>query len=416
MAEDLKKMYRTIVDDHFPPRMEISFVAEKERQTLFYEKVLWTIDGENKGLRYGENPGQEAALYKLVNGNLLLGAAESIQPGRYLASDIELLQSGKHPGKTNLTDADNSLNILRYFMDKPTAVIVKHNNPCGVARSQSLEEAYLKANMADRVAAFGGCIALNRPVDRATAEAVNQQYAEVVVAPDFEDGVMDIFAKKKNLRVIRIGNIGRLETFVGQRVVEFKSLIDGGIITQWSFVPVSRTRDSLKTAECEVKGEVYRVKRTPTETEYSDLLFGWLVESGITSNSVIYVKDQVTVGIGTGEQDRVGVAEIARDKACRKMADRYCFENYGIAYNDMTDKDKRAEIDYRVAREKGGLIGAAMVSDAFFPFRDGIDVGLREGVSAVIQPGGSTNDYQSIEACNEADATMVFTGQRSFKH
>jgi phosphoribosylaminoimidazolecarboxamide formyltransferase/IMP cyclohydrolase len=416
MAEDLKKMYRTIVDDHFPPRMEISFVEKKDRQTLFYEKVLWTIDGENKGLRYGENPGQEAALYKLVNGNLVLGAAESIQPGRYLASDIELLQSGKHPGKTNLTDADNSLNILRYFMDKPTAVIVKHNNPCGVARSQSLEDAYLKANMADRVAAFGGCIALNRPVDRATAEAVNQQYAEVVVAPDFEDGVMDIFAKKKNLRVIRIGNIDRLETFVGQRVVEFKSLIDGGIITQWSFVPVSRTRDSLKTAECEVKGEVYRVKRTPTETEYSDLLFGWLVESGITSNSVIYVKDQVTVGIGTGEQDRVGVAEIARDKAYRKRADRYCFEEYGIAYNDMKDKDKRAEIDYRVAREKGGLIGAAMVSDAFFPFRDGIDVGLREGVSAVIQPGGSNNDYQSIEACNEVDATMVFTGQRSFKH
>ena len=416
MAEDLKKMYRTIVEDHFPPRMEISFVEGNERRTLFYEKVLWTIDGENKGLRYGENPGQEAALYKLVNGNLILGAAESIQPGRYLASDIELMQSGKHPGKTNLTDADNSLNILRYFMDKPTAVIVKHNNPCGVARSQSLEEAYLKANMADRVAAFGGCIAVNRPVDRATAEAINQQYAEVVVAPDFEDGVMDIFAKKKNLRVIRIGNIERLETFVGQRVVEFKSLIDGGIITQWSFVPVSRTRDSLKTAECEVKGEVYRVKRSPTEAEYSDLLFGWLVESGITSNSVIYVKDQVTVGIGTGEQDRVGVAEIARDKAYRKLADRYCFEKYGIAYNDLTDKDKRAEIDYRVAREKGGLIGAAMVSDAFFPFRDGIDVGLREGVSAVIQPGGSTNDYQSIEACNEVDATMVFTGQRSFKH
>jgi len=416
MAEDLKKMYLTIVEDHFPARMELSFVAEKERQTLFYEKVLWTIDGENKGLRYGENPGQEAALYKLVNGNLILGAAESIQSGRYLASDIELLQSGKHPGKTNLTDADNSLNILRYFMDKPTAVIVKHNNPCGVARSESLEEAYLKANMADRVAAFGGCIALNRPVDRATAEAVNQQYAEVVVAPDFEDGVMDIFAKKKNLRVIRIGNIERLETFVGQRVVEFKSLIDGGIIAQWSFVPVSRTRESLKTAECEVKGEIYRVKRPPTDTEYADLLFGWLVESGITSNSVIYVKDQVTVGIGTGEQDRVGVAEIARDKAYRKRADRYCFEEYGIAYNDMKDKDKRAEIDYRVAREKGGLIGAAMVSDAFFPFRDGIDVGLREGVSAVIQPGGSTNDYQSIEACNEVDATMVFTGQRSFKH
>ncbi len=416
MAEDLKKMYRTIVDDHFPPRMELSFVEDKGRQTLFYEKVLWDIDGEQKGLRYGENPGQEAALYRLVNGNLVLGKAESIQPGRYLASDIELLQSGKHPGKTNLTDADNSLNILRYFMDRPTAVIVKHNNPCGVARSDTLVDAYLKANMADRVAAFGGCIAVNRPVDRATAEAVSQQYAEVVVAPDFEDGVMDIFAEKKNLRVIRIGNVERLKTFVGQRVVEFKTLIDGGIIAQWSFVPVSRTRETLKTAECEYKGQVYRVKRAPTDSEYDDLLFGWLVESGITSNSVIYVKNQVTVGIGTGEQDRVGVAEIARDKAYRKLADRYCFESYGIAYNDIKDKDKRAEIDYRVAREKGGLIGAAMVSDAFFPFRDGIDVGLREGVSAVIQPGGSTNDYQSIEACNEVDATMAFTGQRSFKH
>jgi phosphoribosylaminoimidazolecarboxamide formyltransferase/IMP cyclohydrolase len=301
-------------------------------------------------------------------------------------------------------------------MDRPTAVIVKHNNPCGVARAESLEEAYIKANMADRVAAFGGCIALNRPVDRATAEAINQQYAEVVVAPEFEDGVLDIFARKKNLRIIRIGNIGRLETFVGERTVEFKSLIDGGIITQWSFVPVSRTRETLKTAQCEVDGKAYRVNRPPTEREFDDLLFGWLVETGITSNSVIYVKDQVTVGIGTGEQDRVGVAEIARDKAYRKLADRYCFKSYNTAYNDIKDKEKRAEIEYRVAKEKGGLIGAAMVSDAFFPFRDGIDVGLREGVSAVVQPGGSANDYQSIEACNEAGATMVFTGQRSFKH
>jgi len=131
---------------------------------------------------------------------------------------------------------------------------------------------------------------------------------------------------------------------------------------------------------------------------------------------VIYVKNDVTVGIGTGEQDRVGVAEIARDKAYRKLADRYCFEQYGIAYNELTNPTQKAEIDNRVKNEKGGLIGAAMVSDAFFPFRDGVDVGLREGVSAVIQPGGSDNDYQSIEACNEAGATMVYTGQRSFKH
>jgi phosphoribosylaminoimidazolecarboxamide formyltransferase/IMP cyclohydrolase len=416
MAEDLKKMYRTIMDDQFPPKMEISFVDDDNRQTLFYEKVTWTIDDVQKGLRYGENPGQEAALYRMVNGNLVLGETQTIQPGQYLASDIELLQSGKHPGKTNLTDADNSLNILRYFIDKPGAVIVKHNNPCGVALADSLEDAYLKANMADRVAAFGGCIALNRSVDKATAEAIVQQYAEVVVAPDFEAGVMDVFATKKNLRVVKISNIERLQSFVGQRCVEFKSLIDGGIVAQWSFVPASRSREDLKLAETDYKGQVYKINRPPTDAQYEDMLFGWLVESGITSNSVIYVKDLVTVGIGTGEQDRVGVAEIARDKAYRKLADRYCFESLGIPYNELTDADKKAEFDKRVAAEKGGLIGAAMVSDAFFPFRDGVDVGIREGITAVIQPGGSGNDYQSIEACNEADVTMVYTGQRSFKH
>jgi phosphoribosylaminoimidazolecarboxamide formyltransferase/IMP cyclohydrolase len=416
MAEDLRKMYKTIMDDHFPPAMEISFVDGNNRQTLFYEKVAWTIDNVIKGLRYGENPGQEAALYKLMNGNLVLGDIQTIQPGNHLASDVELLQSGKHPGKTNLTDADNALNILRYFTGQPAAVIVKHNNPCGVALSDSLLDAYLKANMADRVAAFGGCIALNRPVDKETAEAINMQYAEVVAAPEFEKGVMDIFARKKNLRVVRIRNIERLQTFVGKRCVEFKSLIDGGIVAQWSFVPEARSKESLRRAECTYKGNIYKVKREPTEREYEDMLFGWLVESGVTSNSVIYVKDKVTVGIGTGEQDRVGVAEIARDKAYRKLADRYCFEAYGTAYNDFKDKEKKAEISERVAREKGGLIGSAMVSDAFFPFRDGVDVGIREGISCVIQPGGSDNDYQSIEACNEANVAMVYTGQRSFKH
>jgi phosphoribosylaminoimidazolecarboxamide formyltransferase/IMP cyclohydrolase len=216
--------------------------------------------------------------------------------------------------------------------------------------------------------------------------------------------------------VIRIGNIDRLQQFVGKRCVEFKSLIDGGIIAQWSFVPQTRTKEDLKPAQCEVNGKTYRIDRMPTESEYDDLLFGWLVESGVTSNSVLYVKGLVTVGIGTGEQDRVGVAEIARDKAYRKLADRYSFEDWQIPYNDLDDEEKKAEVDARVATEKGGLIGASMISDAFFPFRDGVDVGIREGITAVVQPGGSTNDYQSIEACNEAGVTMVYTGQRSFKH
>ncbi len=416
MSDNLKRMYRTIMDDHFPSRMEISFVEADQRQTLVYEKVTWTIDNVRKGLRYGENPGQEAALYRLTNGNLLLGDTRTIQPGRYLVSDVELLQSGKHPGKTNLTDADNSLNILRYFTDTPTVVIVKHNNPCGVAQADTLCEAYGKAYMADRVAAFGGCIAVNRPVDKDTAEAVTRQYAEVIVAPDFEPGVMDILARKKNLRVMRIAAIDRLASFVGAPYVDFKSLVDGGIIVQWPFVPTARTAGDLIPAECEYNGVRYKIQREPTAAETTDMLFGWLVEAGITSNSVIYVKDRVTVGIGTGEQDRVGVAEIARDKAYRKLADRYCFDAFAVAYNDLKDKDKRAEIDRRVAGEHGGLSGAVMVSDAFFPFRDGVDVGLREGVTAVIQPGGSANDYQSILACNEAGAAMVYTGQRSFRH
>jgi len=175
-------------------------------------------------------------------------------------------------------------------------------------------------------------------------------------------------------------------------------------------------KQDLILASTEYQGQTFQVNRTPTDPEYEDMLFGWLVESGITSNSVIYVKDNVTVGIGTGEQDRVGVAEIAVDKAYRKLWDRYCFERYQKGFADMTDPDKRAEIEKDVAAVKGGLMGSAMISDAFFHFRDGIDVGLKQGVKAVVQPGGSLNDYQSVTACNEYDATMVFTGQRSFKH
>ncbi|PIE69884.1 MAG: IMP cyclohydrolase [Deltaproteobacteria bacterium] len=416
MADDLKKMYKTVMNEAFPPAMEISFVDGDHRQTLFYEKATWVIDAVQMGLRYGENPGQEAALYRLINGNLTLGETTTVQPGNYLTSDIELLQSGKHPGKTNLTDADNALNILRYLTDQPAAIIVKHNNPCGVARSDTLESAYQKAYMADRIAAFGGCIALNRAVDAATAEAIAAQYAEVVVAPDFETGVMDILSRRKNLRVMQIRNMERLSAFAGQTFVDFKNLIDGGLIAQWAFVPKTRTREDLLPAACEYKGTCYQVDRQPTDQEIDDLLFGWFVESGVTSNSVLYVKDGVTVGIGTGEQDRVGVAEIARDKAYKKYADRLSIETYAVAYADLSDPDQKAEIDRRVAADCGGIKGAAMVSDAFFPFRDGIDVGLGEGVSAVIQPGGSLNDYQSIIACNEAGATMVFTGQRSFRH
>lgn len=417
MAQDFKLAYKTIMDDHFPSRMEIAFIEDDgRRQTLAYEKVSWLIDGVKKGLRYGENPGQEAALFKLVGGNLRLGEVSCIQAGRYLASDVELLQSGKHPGKTNITDADNALNIMRYLPEQPCVVIVKHNNPCGAARAASLAEAYSKANMADRVAAFGGAIALNRTVDLDTAKLIAENYAEVVVAPEFADGVMDVFGRKKNLRVMKIGNMARLQEFAGAVTVDVKSLVDGGVIVQTSFVPITRSIADLKPGEASYKGKDYRVRRMPTAKEYADLLFGWLIECGVTSNSVLYVKDGVTISIGAGGQDRVGMAQYARDKAYRNLADRLCWERHGVPYNNLANASQKAVIDEETAECKGGLAGSCMVSDAFFPFRDGVDVGIREGITAVIQPGGSERDYEVIEACNEANVAMVFTGQRCFKH
>jgi phosphoribosylaminoimidazolecarboxamide formyltransferase/IMP cyclohydrolase len=146
------------------------------------------------------------------------------------------------------------------------------------------------------------------------------------------------------------------------------------------------------------------------------MIFGWLVEAGITSNSVIYVKDGATVGIGTGEQDRVGVAEIARDKAYRKLADRLSWDRFNTPFNLLEKEEQKKEITIETQHQHGGLVGSVMISDAFFPFRDGAEVGLREGVSAILQPGGSLRDFETIEACNEYRAAMMFTGQRSFRH
>ncbi len=428
---ELKKMYRTIMDDNFPDEIAIRF----GEQTLLYRKRTWKIPDEKtgelieKGLRYGENPDQQAALYELINGNLVLGDCTFIQPGNGLVSSIsesDMIQAGKHPGKTNLTDLDNALNIVKYLSHKPAAAIMKHNNPCGVACGKTITEAYDKANMADRIAAFGGCLVVNRAMDVATAEMVAGNYLEVVGAPEFEEGTVEILSKRKNLRIVRINKIHELEKYRSLRFVDFKSLIDGGIIVQQSAVNRIRSKEDFLPARTVYKGKEYSVERQPTEREYEDMLFGWNVEQGVTSNSVIYVKDGVTVGIGTGEQDRVGVAEIAVFKAYTKFADALCFRKHGVPYKTFEleasqgkrDKVALREIDEETKKLKGGLTGSAMVSDAFFPFRDGVDVGIKEGISAVVQPGGSERDFEVIEACNQADpkATMVFTGQRAFKH
>ncbi len=428
---DIKKMYKAIMADHFPPEMTITFGDQK----LVYKKRTWKLPDEKtgelieKGLRYGENPDQQAAMYELAKGNLELAGVTFIAPGNGLVSSIteeQMLQAGKHPGKTNLTDLDNALNILKFLTDRPAASIMKHNNPCGVAYGRTVAKAYDRANMADRIAAFGGCLAVTRPIDKETAEMVNANYLEVVAAPDYEEGAVDILKKRKNLRIIRLENMNDLAKYRDMSFVEFKALIDGGLIVQQSQTNKIRTRDDFQPAKTTYKGTEYAIERKPTDQEYDDMLFGWNVEQGITSNSVIYVKDGATVGIGTGEQDRVGVAEIAIAKAYTKYADRLCFEKHGVPYKQFEldasqgkrDAGALREIDEQTKKDKGGLIGSVMVSDAFFPFRDGVDVGIKDGISAIVQPGGSDRDFDTITACNEANpkVTMVFTGQRVFKH
>lgn len=428
--QDIKKMYTTILGDQFP--MDLKLIIGD--QTLIYRKRSWKFpdskgDIEERGVRYGENPDQEAALYELINGNLVLGGCQYIEPGNGLVSAIDetaMLQSGKHPGKINLTDIDNSLNILKFLTKKPACVIVKHNNPCGVAYGETTEQAFIRALRADRIAAFGGAISINRPMDKSTAEAISNQYLEVVCAPDFEEGTLGILAKRKNLRVIKISAIQNLENYWDKRFLDIKSLIDGGLIIQQSPINRIKSKEDFKPATCAYQGKLYDIKRQPTKKEYDDMIFGWSVEQGITSNSVIYVKDGATVGIGTGEQDRVGVAEIAVFKAYTKYADIVCFDKHGISYKDLElaisknekNADLKAEIDEQVKKDRGNLIGSIMISDAFFPFRDGVDVGLKEGVTGVVHPGGSLRDWDAIEACNEQNphVTMVFTGQRAFKH
>jgi len=428
---DWKQMYRTVMEDHFPDRMIIQF----GNHLLVYRKKSWKIPDEKtgelieKGLRYGENPGQEAALYELLNGNLVLGGCEFIAPGRGLVSAIseeEMLQSGKHPGKINFTDVDNALNILKYLMDRPAAAVMKHNNPSGVAYGQTLAEAFDRANMADRIAAFGGCLVVNRALDKATAEMVSENYLEVVTAPEYEESTVDILKRRANLRIIRLPRMDRLAEYRERRFVDFKSLMDGGIIVQQSPLNAIKSQKDFHKATANYRGETYAIEREPTAEEMADMVFGWAVEQGVTSNSVLYVKNGVTIGIGTGEQDRVGVAEIAVFKAYTKYADALCFRKYGIPYKTLEieigqgkrDPASQKEIDEQTKEEHGGIKGSVMVSDAFFPFRDGVDVGIKEGVTAIVHPGGSERDFESIQACNEArpQVTMVFTGQRAFKH
>lgn len=422
---DLKNMYKTILGDPFPSEMKVQLGD----QELVYRKRTWEIDGEEKGLRYGENPDQPAAVYELAEGSLTLGGVEFRGPGKGLVSALteeNMIQAGKHPGKTNLTDVDNAINMLQYLTAKPAALILKHNNPCGAAWSdKGVADALNKAFWSDRIAAFGGAVVVNRPMDLECAKVINSAYFEVVAAPAFEEGVVEELKKRKNLRILEIPGMAHLEELVNVPMLDFKSLIDGGIVMQQSFRNRILTVDDFIPATAEKDG-VEVAARKPTAQEADDLLFAWAVEAGVTSNSIIFARNGATVSIGTGEQDRVGCVELTIHKAYTKFADMLAFKEHGIslyelkqkALNDEESKAILDDIEARTRAEKGGLMGTAMVSDGFFPFRDGVDAALVHGVSAIAQPGGSIRDHEVIEAVNEVSpqVAMVYTAQRSFKH
>ena len=421
----LKDMYSTLQSDPFPEDLKI----EIGNQTLKYRKRTWTIDGEEKGLRYGENPDQPAALYELIEGQFNAAGLQFRGAGLGLTSSMtesQMLQAGKHPGKTNLTDVDNGANILQYLHEKPAALILKHNNPCGAAWSDdSLATALEKAYWGDRIAAFGGAVVVNKALDKASAELIDSAYFEVVAAPDFEEGVLDILKHRKNLRIIKLPGLGNLQKFNSEPFLDIKALCDGGLVIQKSFVNRIRSIEDFLPATAE-KGGVSAAARKPTTKEAQDLFFAWAIEAGVSSNSVIFVKDGATVAIGTGEQDRIGCIEVAVHKAYTKYADIISFNEHKLSIYELKRKaltepayaEILASILQTTQTERGGLIGSSMVSDGFFPFRDGVDAAMAEGITAIAQPGGSLRDLEVIEAVNEASpqVAMVFTAQRSFKH
>ncbi|MBQ7738687.1 MAG: IMP cyclohydrolase [Desulfovibrionaceae bacterium] len=419
-------MYSTLVGDDFPENLTILLGDQK----LVYEKRVWQINGEDKGLRYGENPDQPAALYQLKSGSLKIGDLTFRDPSKGIVSAMtegQMIQAGKHPGKTNLTDVDNGANILQYLTERPAAIIIKHNNPCGCAWSKtSVFDALDRAFWCDRIAAFGGAVVVNRPLTREAAELISGNYFEVVAAPAFEEGTVEILKGRKNLRIMELPALGSLEKLLGTAFLDVKSLADGGLIIQKSFMNRILSDEDFLLAKAQTKDGLEVSSRKPTKEELDDLRFAWAVEAGVTSNSVIFAKDGATCAIGTGEQDRVGCVELACHKAYTKYSDVLAFKRFNLSLYELEQKaladkswqEKLTTILDETKEAKAGLVGSRLVSDGFFPFRDGVDVAIAQGVTAIAEPGGAIRDSEVIMACNEAtpQVCLLFTAQRSFKH
>ena len=335
--------------------------AFADQQQVFPE-TLAVIGKRVEELRYGENPHQRAALY-VPRGPHGQGIAQARQV------------QGKELSYNNYNDADAALELAAEFRGQdPAVVIVKHANPCGVAQGSSLLEAWTGALQCDDVSAFGGIVAVNRPLDGATAEAICQIFTEVVVAPDADEAAIAAFARKKNLRLLLTGDLP--DPRRGGLMVK---PITGGLLVQ-SRDNGAIGRDDLKVV----------TKRAPTEQELKDSLFAWTVARHVKSNAIVYAKDGITAGIGAGQMNRRDSSRIAAMKAAEAA------EKFGWA--------------------QSRAVGSAVASDAFFPFADGLLAAAEAGATAVIQPGGSIRDEEVIAAADEAGLAMVFTGMRHFRH
>ncbi|MFZ5964552.1 bifunctional phosphoribosylaminoimidazolecarboxamide formyltransferase/IMP cyclohydrolase [Thalassococcus sp. BH17M4-6] len=315
-----------------------------------------------QSLRYGENPHQAAAFY--VDGSARIGVARALQ-----------LQ-GKELSYNNINDTDAAFELLSEFdpADGPACAIIKHANPCGVAKGATLEEAYRRAFDCDRTSAFGGIIALNQPLDAATAEAIAEIFTEVVIAPGADDAARAVFAKKKNLRLLITDGLADTSA----PALSYRQVSGGMLVQDRDTGRI--TRDDLKVV----------TKVAPTEEQLDDMLFAWTVAKHVKSNAIIYVKDGATVGVGAGQMSRVDSTRIAAQKS-RDMA-------------------QAMGLDTPLTQ------GAVVASDAFFPFADGLLTAAEAGATALIQPGGSMRDDDVIKAADEAGIAMVFTGMRHFRH
>ena len=317
------------------------------------ERFLYS-GGISEKLRYGENPHQEAAFY-----------VDQQAPAGSLAAAKQL--QGKALSYNNIADSDAALECVKQF-ENPACVIVKHANPCGVAVAGDVLEAYEKAFKTDPTSAFGGIVAFNRPLDAKTAAAiVEKQFVEVIIAPSIESDALEICSAKKNVRVLETGAWN--ETAAGG--FDFKK-VSGGLLVQTSDLGAI-TGNDLKIV----------TEKAPTPEQIQDMLFAWTVVKYVKSNAIIFCKDNMTIGVGAGQMSRVYSTKIAAIKAA----------------------DERLDVN-----------GSVMASDAFFPFRDGIDAAAETGISAIIQPGGSMRDDEVIQAANEHGLAMVFTGMRHFRH